>query len=204
VLAREPKSFFTLIYGNRGLTSVIFREALEDLKSRYLGRLQLIHVFSREQQQAPLLNGRITPDKIRQLATTLINIPSYDEVFVCGPELMALAARETLLELGVKATHVHVELFGSHATPAPRSARSETGDRRQLTFILNGIKTDISAHPDDSVLQAGQVAGLELPFSCKGGVCAPSRWMSTTRWSHGKRTPDSYSRASPTRPPPSS
>jgi ring-1,2-phenylacetyl-CoA epoxidase subunit PaaE len=175
VLAREPKSSFTLVYGNRGLTSVIFREALEDLKNRYLGRLQIVHVFSREQQQAPLLNGRITPEKIREFAVTLLDVPTYDEVFICGPELMALAARETLVELGVEPTHVHLELFGSHATPAPRSPRSETGDRRHLTFILNGIRTDVDAHPDDSVLHAGQGAGLELPFSCKGGVCATCR-----------------------------
>ena len=174
ILAREPKSRFTLVYGNRGPTTVIFRDALEDLKDRYLDRLQIVHVFSREQQQAPLLNGRIDADKLRALARGLLDVPSYDEVFVCGPEQMTLTAREALVELGADAAHVHLELFGSHATPAPRPHR-DTGDRRQITVILNGLKTEVSAHPDDTVLEAGQLAGLELPFSCKGGVCATCR-----------------------------
>src|SRR3954454_8215583 len=112
-LGREPKSRFTLLYGNRGPSSVIFREALEDMKDRWLERLQVIHLFSREQQQAPLLNGRITPDKLRALATSLLDVPAYDEVFICGPEEMALPVRDTLVELGSDPTHVHLELFGS-------------------------------------------------------------------------------------------
>jgi ring-1,2-phenylacetyl-CoA epoxidase subunit PaaE len=174
VLAREPLSSFTLVYGNRGPTTVIFREELEDLKDRYLGRLQVIHVFSREQQQVPLLNGRIDDAKLRELARTLLDVPGFDEAFICGPEPMTLAARDTLVELGIDPAHVHLELFGSHA-PAPRPPRVDTGDRRQVTVLLNGIKTEISAHPDDTLLEAGQAAGLDLPFSCRGGVCATCR-----------------------------
>ena len=173
-LGREPRSRFTLVYGNRGPSTVIFREELEDLKDRFLDRLEVIHVFSREQQQVPLLNGRIDADKLRALAHTLLHIPSYDEVFICGPEQMTLTARDTLVELGSDPTHVHLELFGSHAPAAPRPHR-ETGDRRHITVVLNGIKSEIEAHPDDTVLEAGQVAGLDLPFSCRGGVCATCR-----------------------------
>lgn len=174
VLGREPHSRFTLVYGNRGPTTVIFREALEDLKDRYLDRFQVIHVFSREQQHSPLLNGRIDADKLGVLAKHLLDIPSYDEAFICGPEPMTLAARDALVELGMEPTHVHLELFGSHAPP-PRPPRAATTDRRQVTVILNGIKTEIAAHPDDTVLEAGQAAGLDLPFSCRGGVCATCR-----------------------------
>jgi len=174
VLVREPRSRFTLVYGNRGPTTVIFREALEDLKDRYLDRLQVIHVFSREQQHTPLLNGRIDADKLTALAQHLLDIPSYDEAFICGPEPMTLAARDALVDLGMEPTHVHLELFGSHA-PAPRPPRADTTDRRHVTVILNGIKTEVAAHPDDTVLEAGQAAGLDLPFSCRGGVCATCR-----------------------------
>jgi ring-1,2-phenylacetyl-CoA epoxidase subunit PaaE len=174
-LGREPKSRFTLLYGNRGPTTVIFREELEDLKNLYVDRLDVIHVFSREQQQAPMLNGRLDADKLRQLAGRLIDLSAYDEVFVCGPEQMTLSLRDTLVELGVDGKHVHLELFGSHATPAPRPPRADSRDRRTLTFLLNGIKTEVDAHPDDTVLEAGQVAGLDLPFSCRGGVCATCR-----------------------------
>jgi ring-1,2-phenylacetyl-CoA epoxidase subunit PaaE len=174
VLAREPKSRFTLVYGNRGPSSVIFRESLEDLKDRYLARFDLIHVFSREQQAVPLLNGRLTDAKLRELAGTLLDVPSYDEVFICGPEPMTLAARDTFVELGADPMHVHIELFGSHAPIAPRP-HHETVDRKHLTYVWNGVKTDVDAHPDDTVLEAGEFAGLDLPYSCRGGVCSTCR-----------------------------
>jgi ring-1,2-phenylacetyl-CoA epoxidase subunit PaaE len=174
VLAREPRSQFTLVYGNRGPSTVIFREALEDLKDRYLDRLQVIHVFSRERQQAPLLNGRIDDEKLRMLAKSLLDVPSYDEVFICGPEELTLSSRDTLVELGVDAAHVHLELFGSHA-PAPPRPHRETGHRRQITITVNGVTSEVEAHPDDTVLEAGELAGLELPYSCRGGVCSTCR-----------------------------
>ena len=174
VLAREPRSRFTLVYGNRGPSSVIFKEALEDLKDRYLARFDVIHVFSREQQAVPLLNGRLSADKLRSLATSLLDVPSYDEIFICGPEPMTLEARETFVELGADPAHVHLELFGSFAPIAPR-VHSATDDRRRVTVIHNGVKTEVDAHPDDTVLEAGEFAGLDLPYSCRGGVCSTCR-----------------------------
>jgi len=173
-LAREPRSRFTLVYGNRGPGSVIFKDALDDLKDEYLARFEVIHVFSREQQQIPLLNGRLGGEKLRALAATLLPIASFDEIFVCGPEPMTLEARDTLVELGADPTHVHLELFGTVAPSAPRP-HAETSDRRQLTFIYNGVKTDVEAHPDDTVLEGGELAGLDLPYSCRGGVCSTCR-----------------------------
>ena len=174
ILAREPKSRFTLLYGNRGPTSVIFREELEDMKDRYLDRLQVIHVFSREQQDVELLNGRISGEKLRALDGALLDVASYDEVFICGPEAMTLDVRDTLTQLGVDPLHVHLELFGSFAPAAPR-VHHDTGDRRHLTFIYNGVKTEVDGHPDDTVLEAGELAGLDLPYSCRGGVCSTCR-----------------------------
>jgi ring-1,2-phenylacetyl-CoA epoxidase subunit PaaE len=174
VLVREPKSRFTLVYGNRGGASIIFREDLEDLKDRYLDRFQVIHVFSREQQGSPLLNGRITGDKIRAMATTLLELPTYDDVFICGPEPMTLDVRDTLVDLAVDPLHVHLELFGSTTPTAPR-AHHETGERRHIIYVWNGVKTEVDAHPDDTVLEAGELAGLDLPYSCRGGVCSTCR-----------------------------
>jgi ring-1,2-phenylacetyl-CoA epoxidase subunit PaaE len=173
-LAKEPQSRFTLVYGNRGPTTVIFREELEDLKDRYLSRFELIHVFSRDQQAVPLLNGRLNGDKVRALATSMLDVATYDEVFLCGPEPMTLELRDTLTDLGADPAHVHLELFGSHATSAPRP-HVETTDRRHITYIWNGVKTDVDAHPDDTVLEAGEFAGLDLPYSCRGGICSTCR-----------------------------
>ena len=172
-LETEPRSRFTLLYGNRGVASIIFRDELDDLKNRFLHRLHVVHVFSREQQDVPLLNGRLGAAKLRELARTLVDVGSVDEVFVCGPEPMTLELRDALVELGVEPTHVHLELFGTVTPTAPR--RVDDGPRRHLTVVFNGVKTEVEMSAAKSVLEAGEAAGLELPFSCRAGVCSTCR-----------------------------
>ena len=174
VLACEPHSRFTLIYGNRTVNSIIFREQLADLKDRYLDRLQVFHILSRQHQDVPLFNGRITGDKLRALCCSLVPPKSIDEVFLCGPEPMTIELRQTLLDLGLDSSHVHLELFGTPYV-ASRTAGSPNGLQHQVTVVLNGIRTELAVEPGDSVLEAGLAAGLDLPFSCRGGVCATCR-----------------------------
>jgi ring-1,2-phenylacetyl-CoA epoxidase subunit PaaE len=175
VLASEPDSRVTLVYGNRGAASVIFRDALSDLKDLYLQRLQLIYVFSRESQDAALLNGRIDADKLRALAKGLIDIPGFDAAFVCGPEPMTLEARQTLIDLGMDAGQIHLELYGSHvAKPARPAAASDEADVR-VEVVLGGRRQTVAGRHDETVLDAVNAAGLDAPFSCTGGVCATCR-----------------------------
>lgn len=175
ILAHESDSRFTLIYGNRGPTSVIFREELNDLKDRYIDQLQIVHLFSREDQATPLLNGRISADKLRELGKELIDIPSYDEAFVCGPESMTIEVRDTLIELGIDVDHVHLELFGSHIQRVVRPVTERADDVVKLDIVLGGIRRTVDGHRDDTVLEAASAAGLDVPFSCTGGVCATCR-----------------------------
>jgi ring-1,2-phenylacetyl-CoA epoxidase subunit PaaE len=175
VLARQPGSRITLLYGNRGPSSIIFRDLLHDLKDQHLQRLQVIHVFSREGQAVPLLNGRITGEKLRELGASMLDLTAYDEVFVCGPEPMTMAVREALVDLGVTPARVHLELFGSHTPPPVRATGGDSGDRVLLEVVLGGIRTKVEALPGDTVLEAASRAGLDMPFSCKGGVCATCR-----------------------------
>jgi ring-1,2-phenylacetyl-CoA epoxidase subunit PaaE len=175
LLASEPASRLTLVYGNRGASSVIFREELNDLKDRYLDRLQTIHIFSREDQSTPLLNGRISADKLRELGKELIDITGYDEAFVCGPESMTLEVRDALIELGIDASHVHLELYGSHIQRISRPIAQRAHDVVKLDIVLGGIRRTVDGHRDDTVLDAASAAGLEVPFSCTGGVCATCR-----------------------------
>jgi ring-1,2-phenylacetyl-CoA epoxidase subunit PaaE len=175
ILAREPSSVLTLLYGNRGPGSVIFREELNDLKDRYLARLQVIHLFSRESQATPLLNGRLTADKVRELGKELIDIPSYDEAFVCGPESMTIEVRDVLISLGISVDHVHLELFGSHIQRVVRPVVAGASDAVALEVVLGGIRRTVDGSRDDTVLDAASAAGLDVPFSCTGGVCATCR-----------------------------
>ncbi len=111
-LAREPKSRFTLVYGNRRQSSVMFHEALEDLKDRYLTRFRLYNVFSREAQEVELFNGRIDAAKIKEFLDSLMPPDTIDEAFVCGPLTMIDEVEVALIAAGVPAKHVHVERFG--------------------------------------------------------------------------------------------
>lgn len=180
-LEEQPESRFTLVYGNRKMASVMFSEALQDLKDRYPDRLTLIHVLSRQAQEVPLLQGRIDADKIRVLTGSLLPAASMDEVFICGPEAMIEATEKALLDAGVPADRVHAERFTSSTVPAarPRAAQALAADDKPreiaLTVILDGKEHELAIGRDDHLLDAALEAGLDLPFSCKGGVCCTCR-----------------------------
>lgn len=112
-LEEQPESKFTLVYGNRRMSSVMFNEALQDLKDRYPDRLTLIHILSRQAQEVDLLQGRIDGAKVQAIIDTLLPVGSMDEVFICGPEAMIEATEQALLAAGVPENRVHTERFTS-------------------------------------------------------------------------------------------
>jgi ring-1,2-phenylacetyl-CoA epoxidase subunit PaaE len=174
-LAREPRSRFTLVYGNRRQASVMFHEALEDLKDRYLTRFRLFNVFSREEQDVDLFNGRIDAAKVGQFLSTLIPVDTIDEAFVCGPASMIDEVEQALLAAGVKREHVHVERFGVPGAATASIDDAEAAEAK-LTLIIDGVKREVDFHRGQhSILEAGRAAGLDLPYSCKGGMCSTCR-----------------------------
>jgi ferredoxin-NADP reductase len=110
-LEEQPESKFTLVYGNRRMSSVMFNEALQDLKDRYRDRLTLIHVLSRQAQEVDLLQGRIDGDKVREIIKALLPVGSMDEVFICGPDAMISATEDALVQAGVPADRIRTERF---------------------------------------------------------------------------------------------
>ena len=183
-LEDQPDAKFTLVYGNRSMASVMFNEALQDLKDRYADRLTLIHILSRQAQEVDLLQGRIDGDKVRAIIASLLPVASMDEVFVCGPEAMIDATEKALQGAGVPAKQVHCERFTSPTlqalTPQARQTAAtgvqlSTTGPVALTVLLDGKAHALRMGRDDHVLDAAMSAGLDLPFSCKGGVCATCR-----------------------------
>ena len=180
VLAREPLSQFTLIYGNRRQASTLFKEELEDLKNRYLTRLTLHTVFSQEHMDSPLNSGRLTQAKLGEFLGPLIQPQQLDHVFVCGPHGFNDEADAALLAAGVPAEHIHIERFGVPVDASGGAAKpaAQPGDAPQaiVQIIRDGLSREIEFRTEHgNVLDAAAAAGLEVPYSCKSGVCCTCR-----------------------------
>ncbi|HEY6978554.1 MAG TPA: 1,2-phenylacetyl-CoA epoxidase subunit PaaE [Chitinophagaceae bacterium] len=176
VLSTEPNSSFTLIYGNRNRTSIIFREQLEALKNKYIDRFSLIHVLSREMTDAAINHGRIDATKCTLLFQKVADI-NADEFFICGPEEMIFAVKDFLQKQGVEEKKIHFELFttpGINQKIKTKTKKQEQGEKAksQVTARLDGIMFGFEADYDgDAILDAALKQGADLPYSCKGGMC---------------------------------
>ncbi len=181
VLARQDDSRFFLFYGNRTSNDMLFREALEELKDRYLGRLSVFHVLSQEQQDVPVLTGRLDPARVRLLLTHIVPASMLDHAFVCGPEGMSEGVAATLRDLGLPDDRIHIERFVSALSGRPAARRpvapTPAGEAPHCvaTVILDGKRTDVPVAEGEAVLDAALRAGLDLPYACKGGMCCTCR-----------------------------
>jgi ring-1,2-phenylacetyl-CoA epoxidase subunit PaaE len=178
-LAQEPKSSFTLVYGNRASSSVMFREELQDLKDRHLGRLVLIFIMSREPQDVELFSGRIDRAKCDALLEGWIDAASVDTAFVCGPEEMMAAVAASLTAHGLDPADVKTELFvaapRTGARPSARPADGAGGACRAFAIVDGRRYAFDIERGTETVLDAGLRQGVDLPYSCKGGVCSTCR-----------------------------
>jgi len=171
-LATEPHSQFTLIYGNRSSQSMMFRRALADLKDKYPQRLQLVSIFSQETLDSDLLHGRIDGEKLRALAKMLIDFRQYDEAFICGPAAMMDEAEAALKALGMAEKSIHLERFNTPGTLVKRAVNVQA-EGQKVTVRQDGRDREITLTADDeSILDAALRQGADLPYACKGGVCA--------------------------------
>jgi ring-1,2-phenylacetyl-CoA epoxidase subunit PaaE len=199
-MQRQPATRFTLVYGNRSTESIIFRERLEDLKDAHVDRLTLMHVLSRnEESDTPLLEGRITADKVQAFAGHLFHVDDVDHVFVCGPGTMIRDVRNALFSMGFARDRVHHEFFAAGggayrsapvagvAVPretgaaasatAPERVASDGVETRsaEIVAVLDGVRHRFWARPGEAVVDAALRAGIRAPYSCKGGMCSTCR-----------------------------
>ena len=180
-LITEPKSSYTLVYGNRVRASIIFFEELEGLKNKFMDRFHFINILSRERTDSPLNFGRIDKDKLQELEK-LIDFKSQDEIFVCGPEEMIFCVRDFLLEKEVTEKKIHFELFTTSGKKKSKISSPdlpglkttfESGPLSKITVKLDGrsFDFDLSLNSDTTILDAALKQGADLPFACKGGMC---------------------------------
>ncbi|MEP0941717.1 MAG: 2Fe-2S iron-sulfur cluster-binding protein [Rhizobiaceae bacterium] len=181
VLKQEPDSTITLVYGNQSTATVMFRQDINALKDRYTGRLRLFYSLSREPSDLAFLNGRLNGEMVAALAEKkLIDLNGFDAAFICGPHEMIEDVSTTLRNLKMAEERIKVELFTTGDMPAPRPAKRATravdADGIEVAIILDGKRNSLQMDPNtETVLAAAQEAGLDLPFSCAGGMCCTCR-----------------------------
>lgn len=177
VLRTEPKSRFTLFYGNSDTDRIIFRERLAELKTSYPDQLVVHHILTKGVDEDKLFNGRITTDKAKDLVGRFVTDALHKEFFICGPEQMMVNVSEALEKTGVPKKQIHIELFN---TPVSTDAKKETAHatspsasgRSRVKVVLDGREHEIEMDPKgDAVLDAAINAGLDVPYACKGAVC---------------------------------
>ena len=201
-LEGEPGSLFTLVYSNQRVGSILFNEALQDLKDQHPARLTLIHLLSRQAQEVPLLSGRLDAAKVNDILTALVPADRIDEAFICGPEAMIEATQQALRAAGLPPAAIHTERFLSahpmNALNAANNAQNtrtatnliatlaySTGAKGQfdtikdaicsLQVVLDGKTHAMTLTAQDKVLDVALAAGLDLPYACRGGVCCTCR-----------------------------
>lgn len=178
-LMAEPKSRFTLFYGNRASSAVIFKEELEDLKDLYLPRFNLAFILSREQQDVDLFNGRIDRAKVEALLEHWIDPRDIDTAFICGPHGMMDETSAALQARGVAKARIRIELFATSIPQArpPAHAHKVLGrEECEVTVMQDGRTRFFTLEKNkETLLDAALGQGIELPYSCKGGVCSTCR-----------------------------
>src|SRR6201987_5589033 len=178
VLAREPKSRFFLFYGNRSTEGVMFLEALEELKDRFLQRFSLFHVISGEEQDIPILHGRLDGEKVRALLRSMVPAASVDHVFICGPTAMSDEIEATCRDIGIAEDRIHVERFvsGLGGKPRPKAVVPPSAPAKAFaSLIIDGKRREVPVAEGEAILDAALRSGVDLPFACKGGMCSTCR-----------------------------
>ncbi len=180
ILQAEPRSQVTLLFGNQRSNTMMFREELSFVKNRYMARFHWVNILSKEDQGSDILNGRLNNRKGGELNRQLIELSAFDEYFICGPESMISEVSRGLRTVGAAEEHIHYELFASSAEDAQaviqkHHARAiEHGDKKsQVSIVADGRASQFDlASNGENILDAGLNNGLDLPYSCKGGVCS--------------------------------
>ena len=177
VLTSDDKSTFTLFYGNKNSNSIIFKEAIDDLKNTYFNRFEAHHVLSREDQGTDHLKGRIDAAKAEKFAESMFDLEQTTGHYLCGPQEMIETVSANLESMGTAKSKIHFELFNTAGVSAEAQAASEAraSENASVTVVLDGEETHFEMGPKDYVLDAALDAGADVPYACKGAVCCTCR-----------------------------
>jgi ring-1,2-phenylacetyl-CoA epoxidase subunit PaaE len=178
-LLTEPNSTFKLFYINQAVSTIILKEEVESLRNVFLGRFEIYHFLTREQRNVELFNGRLSKEKMEIICDKLVDVPTVNDAFICGPNEMIFMVRDFLQAKGMAEENVHFELFNTSGVVAKKKTRKVDKSKMSQIHIIEGGKTIQFSIPQgsDNILDAGLKQNMDLPFACKGGVCCTCRAM---------------------------
>lgn len=177
ILYNHPKIQITLFYGNKNFNSIMFRDDIEDLKNKYINRLSVHHIFSREKTGVDLYYGRMDREKCGQFSKLFFLPTEVDDVMICGPNEMIFEIQDALASTGISKDKIHIELFNTDGikktTNVETLSENDRAKESKISLQIDGnIHEFTLGYADQNILDAGIAHGLDLPYSCKGGVCS--------------------------------
>lgn len=179
-LKEDDKATFTLVYGNRTINSIMFREELEALKNHYMTRLSLIQIFSGAGQEIALFSGRVDRQKCEDLLDHWVDLSTVDQVLICGPKEMLETVSETLVENNFPREKIRFELFGTRKKDPKTAADTEVSqgieDMCEVRVQIDGAYHDFTMPKQGACfLQTARAHNIDVPSSCEAGVCSTCR-----------------------------
>ncbi|MEM9053375.1 MAG: 2Fe-2S iron-sulfur cluster-binding protein, partial [Bacteroidota bacterium] len=186
-LSTESNSDFTLFYGNKSQSDIIFKSELEELDEKFGDRLTVVHLLSREETSDPLFSGRLSKEKCSELLAKYNKAATANEYFICGPYDMIMSIKEDLAEKGIAKEQIHFELFST--PPAEEDGEVVANDVQEedigdgntpiasskMSVVLDDEEYELSVSSSENILDAALDAGLDAPYACTGGSCCTCR-----------------------------
>lgn len=179
ILTQEPESITSLIYCNRDVDSIIFKDKFDELQTTYEGRLHVIHVLDNAPMNWQGYSGLLNHDMLAKLVERIpdwgIDKTTY---LMCGPEGMMknvdllLSERKIPKEKIFKESFVQGIIKDGKNESAPSKGITET---LTVTIRYDGHEYKVAVPPNKAILETALDQGIDLPYSCQSGLCTACR-----------------------------
>lgn len=164
------QSSFELLYGNKSPEEALF---LSDILAQSNTQT---HLYYSQKEVDGAQYGRIDEAALKEKIKHNLSLLQADAFFLCGPQQLVETAEKTLAFFGVNAQKIHKELFFVSEASTPASTEAAFSGKSKVKVMIDGEIAEFDMQGQDkSILELSEKAGLDAPFSCRGGVCSSCR-----------------------------